>query len=270
MHVIRRLLREPLLHFLLIGAALFVLYGPLNRGQSDAPREIVISEARVAAIAENFATVWMRPPTAEELKGLIDDYVAEEVYYREAIAMGLDQDDTVIRRRLRQKMEFISDGIADSVEPTDAQLQSFLEQNAAKFAQPAGLPRRRHARDIHRDREPASLRAQHARLALARVDVPRGPERRLRRCVVAEVAAHPRRRIVGQVHDQHARVGHVLDLDVQAVQFGTDVDRVGLGLRGGRLCAECQQRRGQGVQHGASSGGFGRHRSHLRVTMKSR
>ena len=139
MHVIRRLLREPLLHFLLIGAALFLVYGALHRGRSDAPREIVISEARVAAIAENFAAVWMRPPTAVELKGLIDDYVAEEVYYREAIAMGLDQDDTVIRRRLRQKMEFISDGIADSAEPTDAQLQAYLEQNAGKFARPAEL-----------------------------------------------------------------------------------------------------------------------------------
>ena len=139
MNVIRRLAREPLLHFLLIGAVLFVLYGALNRGRSDAPREIVISEARVAAIAENFTTVWMRPPTAVELKGLIDDYVAEEIYYREAIAMGLDQDDTVIRRRLRQKMEFISDGIADSAEPTDAQLQGYLEQNPGKFARPAEL-----------------------------------------------------------------------------------------------------------------------------------
>jgi len=139
MNLIQRLLREPLLHFLLIGAALFLLYGALNQGGSDAPREIVISEARVAAIAENFATVWMRPPTAVELKGLVDDYVAEEVYYREAIAMGLDRDDTVIRRRLRQKMEFISEGVADSVEPTDAQLRDYLEQNAAKFARPAEL-----------------------------------------------------------------------------------------------------------------------------------
>jgi hypothetical protein len=139
MSVAHRLLREPLLHFLLIGAALFLLYSALNRGGSDAPREIVISEARVAAIAENFATVWMRPPTPDELKGLVDDYVAEEVFYREAIAMGLDRDDTVIRRRLRQKMEFLSEGIADSVEPTDAQLQLFLEQNAGKFARPAEL-----------------------------------------------------------------------------------------------------------------------------------
>jgi hypothetical protein len=139
MNLIQRLLREPLLHFLLIGAALFPLYGALNQGESDAPREILISEARVAAIAENFATVWMRPPTAVELKGLVDDYVAEEVYYREAIAMGLDRDDTVIRRRLRQKMEFLSEGIADSVEPTDARLQGYLEQNAAQFARPAEL-----------------------------------------------------------------------------------------------------------------------------------
>jgi hypothetical protein len=138
-HVIRRLLREPLLHFLLIGTALFLLYDAASDGRSDAPREIVISTTRVEALAENFATVWMRPPTAVELKGLIDDYVAEEVYYREAVAMGLDQDDTVIRRRLRQKMEFIAEDIANSVEPADAQLQEFLAQNAGKFARPAEL-----------------------------------------------------------------------------------------------------------------------------------
>jgi PPIC-type PPIASE domain len=137
--VIRRLLREPLLHFLLIGTALFLLFGVSNRGSSGAPRKILISEARTAALAENFAAVWMRPPTTAELKGLIDDYIAEEVYYREAVAMGLDQDDTVIRRRLRQKMEFISESVADSVEPDDAQLQAYLTQNAEKFARPAEL-----------------------------------------------------------------------------------------------------------------------------------
>ena len=137
--VIGRLLREPLLHFLLIGTALFLLYNATNGGSADGPRAIGISEARTAALAENFAGVWMRPPTPVELKGLIDDYIAEEVYYREAIAMGLDQDDTVIRRRLRQKMEFISDSVADAVEPSDAQLQAFLAGNAAKFVQPAEL-----------------------------------------------------------------------------------------------------------------------------------
>jgi hypothetical protein len=137
--VIRRLLREPLLHFLLLGAGLFLLYEATNDGASQAPRVIEISEARTTALAESFAVVWMRPPTTTELKGLIDDYVAEEIYYREAVTMGLDQNDTVIRRRLRQKMEFISDSVADAVEPSDAQLQAFLAENAAKFVQPAEL-----------------------------------------------------------------------------------------------------------------------------------
>jgi hypothetical protein len=132
-------LREPLLHFLLIGAALFLLFHFLSGGRSEAPREIVVGEARVEALAENFAKTWMRPPTAQELKGLADDYVAEEVYYREAIAMGLDRDDTVIRRRLRQKMEFISEDLASAVQPTDAQLQGYLEQHAEKFVRASRL-----------------------------------------------------------------------------------------------------------------------------------
>ena len=81
----------------------------------------------------------MRPPTAQELKGLADDYIAEEIYYREAIAMGLDRDDTVIRRRLRQKMEFISEDLASAAKPTDAQLQQYLEQHADKFVQASRL-----------------------------------------------------------------------------------------------------------------------------------
>jgi len=168
----KRLLREPLLHFLLIGAALFVLYGLLNRGQSGAPREIVISEARVEALAGNFATVWMRPPTAVELKGLIDDYVAEEVYYREAVAMGLDQDDTVIRRRLRQKMEFISEDVAAATEPTEAQLQAYLEQHADKFALPATLTFQQVYLSPERRRE--AVRADAEKL-LAELQAGRGP-----------------------------------------------------------------------------------------------
>jgi hypothetical protein len=170
--MIGRLLREPLLHFLLIGALLFLLYGALNRGQSDAPREIAISEARTEALAENFASVWMRPPTAVELKGLIDDYVAEEIYYREAIAMGLDQDDTVIRRRLRQKMEFISEGVADAVEPTDAQLESYLDQHRDKFALPASLTFQQVY--LSSERRGAAVRAAAEKL-LADLQAGRGP-----------------------------------------------------------------------------------------------
>jgi hypothetical protein len=134
-----RWLREPLLHFLVIGAALFVLFRVMNSGDTGAPREIVISEARVQALAENFARTWMRPPTRDELRGLVNDYVAEEVYYREAIAMGLDRDDTVIRRRLRQKMEFISEDVAAAAEPTDADLQAYLDAHEEKFLEPPRL-----------------------------------------------------------------------------------------------------------------------------------
>jgi hypothetical protein len=170
--MIRRLLREPLLQFLLIGTGLFLVYEAINGGRSEAPREIVISEARIEALAENFASVWMRPPTAVELKGLIDDYVAEEVYYREAIATGLDQDDTVIRRRLRQKMEFISENVADSVGPTEAELQDYLVQNAGKFARPAELSFRQVY--LSAERRGDTVRADAERL-LAELQAGRGP-----------------------------------------------------------------------------------------------
>lgn len=132
----RRWLREPLLHFLLIGAVLFMLYRVLNGAGEEAPRSIVVSSSRVDALAENFARTWMRPPTTEELQGLVDDYVAEEVYYREAIAMGLDRDDTVIRRRLRQKMEFVTDDVTSAVSATDAQLQAHLDAHPEQFVAP--------------------------------------------------------------------------------------------------------------------------------------
>lgn len=132
-------LREPLFHFLLIGALLFLLHDLVNEGESVAPREIVVSEARIEALAENFAATWMRPPTPDELKGLVDDFVAEEIYYREGLAMGLDRDDTVIRRRLRQKLEFISADAAAAQVPSEVQLQDFLDRYAERFVEPSRL-----------------------------------------------------------------------------------------------------------------------------------
>jgi hypothetical protein len=127
-----------LLHFLLLGAVLFVLFR-LVGGEAQTPKEIVVTEARVEALAENFARTWMRPPTAQELTGLVEDYVKEEIFYREAVTMGLDRDDIVIRRRLRQKLEFISEDVAAAVEPTDQQLQEYLDTHAEKFVEPARL-----------------------------------------------------------------------------------------------------------------------------------
>jgi hypothetical protein len=129
----KRLLREPLLHFLLLGAAIFAAYGVVSKRGSEEPGKIVITQGQVENLAFGFAKTWQRPPTDQELAALVRDRVREEVYYREAMALGLDKDDTVIRRRLRQKMEFVSDDIAAQAEPTDADLNAYLLAHPAKF-----------------------------------------------------------------------------------------------------------------------------------------
>ena len=115
----RRIIREPLLHFILLGAAIFAI-DALGSGRSARAGEdvIVVSEGRVENLAALFAKTWQRPPTTEELRGLVDDFVLEEAMYREGKALGVDQDDTIIRRRVRQKMEFVVDDIIEQAEPT--------------------------------------------------------------------------------------------------------------------------------------------------------
>lgn len=128
-----RILHEPLVHFLVIGAAVFGLYAAID-GPETVPRErIVVSEGRVQQLAQVFARTWQRPPTQEELRGLVEGYVKEEVYYREAVKLGLDRDDTAIRRRLQQKMEFLIEPPADELQPGDGELEAFLAANRARF-----------------------------------------------------------------------------------------------------------------------------------------
>jgi hypothetical protein len=130
----KRLLQEPLLHFLLLGAALFIAYARISRsGDRRAPDEIVVTVGQVEHLAAGFAKTWQRAPSAAELKGLIDDWVREEIATREAIAMGLDQGDSVIRRRLRQKLEFVSEDIAAESEPTNADLGAYLQAHPDSF-----------------------------------------------------------------------------------------------------------------------------------------
>jgi hypothetical protein len=130
---IQRWLREPLVHFLLLGALLFLLFHFVKGSSNTAQGKIVVSAGTVRTLSENFQRVWQRPPTQMELDGLIQDYIKEEVYYREAQAMGIDRDDPVVRRRLRQKMEFLADGIATSAEPTEKDLEDYLKRNPEKF-----------------------------------------------------------------------------------------------------------------------------------------
>ncbi len=131
--MLRALLKEPLVHFLALGLIIFAVYHALNRSAETEPDKIVVTQARIEQLAGLFAKTWQRPPTAAELKGLIDDYVKEEIFYREALALGLDNDDTVIRRRLRQKMEFLSDAVIAALTPTDAELEAYLKANPSKF-----------------------------------------------------------------------------------------------------------------------------------------
>jgi hypothetical protein len=121
------LFKEPLLHFLLLGAAIFVAYSLRSQHVVNAePGKILVTRGQVEHLAAGFTQAWMRPPSDAELKGLIDDWVREEIAVRESLAMGLDKDDAVIRRRLRQKIEFISDDTSARAEPTDADLNKYL------------------------------------------------------------------------------------------------------------------------------------------------
>jgi hypothetical protein len=129
----RRLLREPLLHFLIIGAVLFGVHGWLKQGPLRTPNEIVVTHGQIRSLQAQFERAWQRPPTSSELQSLIDSWLREEIFYREGLMMGLDRDDPVVRHRIAQKIEFIVDGAAPEV-PTVAQLQSWLDAHADTYA----------------------------------------------------------------------------------------------------------------------------------------
>jgi hypothetical protein len=129
----KSLLREPLLHFVALGVLLFLYFEWRGGGSGPGSTRIVISDGVVETLASGFEKTWHRPPTGEELKGLIDEHVKEEIATREAISIGLDRDDTVIRRRLRQKLEFLVDGTEAQGAPTDVELQQWLDRHPAMF-----------------------------------------------------------------------------------------------------------------------------------------
>lgn len=130
----RKLLREPLLHFLILGAALFGMYGWLHGGVLAQRSEIVVSRDQLQSLAAQFQRVWQRPPTPQELQGLMENWVREEIFYREGMTMGLDRDDPVVRRRIGQKVEFIVDGLAPA-KPTTAELQAWLDSHSADYSE---------------------------------------------------------------------------------------------------------------------------------------
>jgi len=129
----KKLLREPLVHFLLLGLLVFAGFKFTSRSDAGEPGKIVVTQAQVESLVTGFTRTWQRPPTNLELEGLIREHIREEVCTREALALGLDKDDSVIRRRLRQKLEFISDSVASQAEPTDEALEKYLQAHPENF-----------------------------------------------------------------------------------------------------------------------------------------
>jgi parvulin-like peptidyl-prolyl isomerase len=135
----KRFLREPLLHFLIGGALIYAIYGLAADDPMASPDRVVVDEQRVDKLVATFQRTWMRPPAAGELDALIQDFVDEEILVREGLALGLDRDDPVIRRRLRQKMEFLRVDLGEQENATDAELTAYLLANQERFEEPARL-----------------------------------------------------------------------------------------------------------------------------------
>ena len=134
---LKRLTREPLVHFLVIGAAIYALYGAYAGGEdSDYGRTVVVTSSEIQSLTDRWTRLWSRPPTNEELAGVIRDYVRTQILYREALAMGLDDGDTIIERRLAQKLELLATSLITPEEPSDGQLSAWYVGNADRFKEP--------------------------------------------------------------------------------------------------------------------------------------
>ncbi|HEY4959571.1 MAG TPA: peptidylprolyl isomerase [Terriglobales bacterium] len=136
---LKRWLREPLLHFLLLGLVLFVTYAYLQRGRGgvESSKQIALSLDDLRTMDVYFQSQWHRQPTPAEFQAMVEDKVREEVLYREALAMGLDKDDTIVKRRMAQKMQFLAEDVAAAHEPSAAELKAWFEKNSNKFALPS-------------------------------------------------------------------------------------------------------------------------------------
>ncbi len=136
--LVRQIIGEPFVHFLALGAAIFVWHGLAGDLRSASPspiadRKITITSDQIRQLATQWATAWDREPSADEIDGLVRDFIREEVYYREALRLGLDRDDLVVRRRLRSKMEFLASAELENARPDEAVLRAWFEKNRDRY-----------------------------------------------------------------------------------------------------------------------------------------
>lgn len=161
----KKIFSDPFVHFLLIGLGIFLLYNLTASGRDDRD-EIVISDSDLRHLAEIWKLQWQREPTEEELVGLVTSAIREEILYREALKMNLDHDDEVVRRRLAQKMDFLSNDISALVnEPSDEDLRAYYQANAEKYRLPPRYTLRQIVFTIDNHRDPR----QQAENVLARI-----------------------------------------------------------------------------------------------------
>ena len=139
--VIKRSLREPLVHFLMLGIALFGVYAHMQRGRGsvEASRQIALTVDDLRVMDSYFESQWHRAPTPAEFQAMVEDKVREEVLYREGLAMGLDKDDTIVKRRMAQKVQFLAEDVAAAHGPSTAELKAWFEKNSGKFALPSRI-----------------------------------------------------------------------------------------------------------------------------------
>jgi hypothetical protein len=136
---LQRLIREPLVHFLLIGAGLFILFDQIGEPVIEADRRIVITQANLDFLATSWLRSRGRPATALEREKQLQHYIREQVLSREAMAMGLDKNDAIVRRRLAKKMEYLFNDLTIIPEPTETELSNFLSEHSSKFTRPADI-----------------------------------------------------------------------------------------------------------------------------------
>ena len=154
---------------------IFVLFSIVNKDElTVSENKIVVTAADIERLSANWSKKWNRPPTETELKGLVESYIKEEVYYREALALGLDQNDTILRRRLMQKMEFLSNDLAELNQPDETELNKYFIDNQDKYK----LPARISFTHIYFSMDKRGVKtAEDAKSVLTGLDALRAPER---------------------------------------------------------------------------------------------
>ncbi|MHB9073116.1 MAG: peptidyl-prolyl cis-trans isomerase [Desulfobaccales bacterium] len=166
---LKRWLREPLLHFLLIGMVMFVVYHALhpNSAQGDRLSRIELTADDLRQLEVAWAAKWQRPPGPEELRNLVAAKVREEILYREGLALGLDKEDTIVKRRMAQKVEFLSEDVSTMRDPGVKELKAWFEENASRFALPSRVTFRHLFFSFDRRGEGSSIDASRALAKLA-------------------------------------------------------------------------------------------------------